>query len=238
MKGEMSDKVERMTPALFRVPIMNSIVPLVTVTPKELCKAAQKVLFLDADMCVDSSSYKIQDMLMKCRIEFRMCALMDHFSRSEVKELQPPDERQMSVLRQFLQESKHKHACDCCRGEHSVKGICRIENNVHKMKKTLRLVQHAEMLLQLSKDVEASKRIAIACGSVHDAEALQAFVQHYAIGKVGLYTGKTDNSGDFLDLTKHWDPLQVIRVRAHDNCLRCARSFVWFWLDLWPVLAR
>jgi hypothetical protein len=32
----------------------------------------------------------------------------------------------------------------------------------------------------------------------------------YATVKVGLYTGKTDNSNHFVDLAKHWDLLQVI----------------------------
>jgi Origin of replication binding protein len=168
------------------------------------------VLFLDADMCVDSCSYKIQDMLMKYRTEFRIHALLHHFRCSENGALQPWDALKIEGLQQFLLQSKQQHACNCCGSEHAANGICRIENTVHKMKKTLRLANDGKMLLQLSKDAAAGKRIAIACGSVHDAESLQAFVGHYATGKVGLYTGKTDNSDHFVDLAKHWDLLQVI----------------------------
>jgi hypothetical protein len=50
-------------------------------TPKGLCVLAQKVLFLDADTCVDSCAYNIQDMLMEHRIECRMRALSDHVHR-------------------------------------------------------------------------------------------------------------------------------------------------------------
>jgi Origin of replication binding protein len=177
-------------------------------TLKELCKVTQKALFLDADMCVDSCSYKIQDVLMKHRTEFRICALNHLLGLANGEALL--NQREFHVLQLFLRESKLKHACDCCGGEHARNGISRIENSVHKMKKTLRLANSGEMLLQLSKDAADGKRIAIACGSVHDAESLQAFVRHYATGQVGLYTGKTDNSNHFIDLKMHWDPLQVI----------------------------
>jgi Origin of replication binding protein len=148
-------------------------------------------------------------MLMKHRTECRMRALLNHIS--SYKKGNPPwDAQQFGLLQQFLREAKEQRACDCCGGEHAVNGICRIENGVHKMRKTLRLANDRELLLQLSEDAAAGKRIAVACGSVHDAESLQSFVRHYATGEVGLYTGKTDNSDHFVDLRRHWDPLQVI----------------------------
>jgi hypothetical protein len=112
-----------------------------------------------------------------------------------------------------------------------VNGICRIENAVQKMKKPLRLADDGNMLLQLSKDAAAFKRIAVACGSVHEAESLQAFLRHYATGTVGLYTGKTDNSDHFVDLKRHWDLLQVIiftstLTTGADYCTSVDRFYV------------
>jgi hypothetical protein len=196
-------------------------------TPKEPCKIAQKALFLDADMCVDSCSYKIQDVLMKHRTEFRLRTLLDLLTLRDKGQLGQLHESNFMKLQQFVQESKQQHACACCGGEHSKNGICRIENTVHKMQKTLRLVNSDEMLLQLSKDTEADKRIAIACGSVHDAQTLQAYLRHYATGKVGLYTGKTDNSNHFIDLAAHWDPLQII---IYTSTLTTSADYCALWI--------
>jgi hypothetical protein len=150
-------------------------------TLKGLCVLAQKGLCLDADMCVDSCAYKIQDMLMEHRIECRMRALSDHVHRLR-KAKTSWDQREFGLLQQFRREAKEQRACDCSGGEHAVNGNCRIENAVHKMRKTLRLVDDGNMLLQLSKDAAAGKRIAVACGSVHEAESLKAFLRHYATG--------------------------------------------------------
>jgi hypothetical protein len=128
---------------------------------KALGKVAQKVLFLDADMCADSCSYKVQDMLMKYRTEFRVHALLYQFRCSENKTLQSWDQHTLNRLQQFLLRSKQQHACNCCGSEHAASGTCRIENTVHKMKKTLRLANDGKMLLQLSKDAAAGKRIAM-----------------------------------------------------------------------------
>jgi hypothetical protein len=180
-------------------------------TLKELCSVAQKVLFLDADMCVDSCAYKIQDLLMKHRTEFRLQAIIAHYDRlAQNGDLLPHDQQQLSALQQFLRESRTTRACTCCGSTHAVNGICRIENAVHKMKKTLRLSNKDEMLLRLGEDAVAGKRVAIACGSVHEAVTLKAFLSFFATGSVGLYTGNTDNSDHFIDLAKHWDPLQII----------------------------
>eukprot|EP00953_Heterococcus_sp_UTEX-ZZ885_P016462 9254-Heterococcus_DN1.PRE.1 len=98
-------------------------------TLKDLCNVALKVLFLDADMCVDSCAYKLQDVLMKSRMEFRMHALLSHFSQlDKAGKLTMGAEREFMVLRQFMQEVKEKHGCTCCGGEHAANGICRIEN--------------------------------------------------------------------------------------------------------------
>jgi hypothetical protein len=81
-------------------------------TLKELSKVAPKVLFLDADMCVDSCSYKIQDMLMKYRTEFRIHALLDHFRCSENETMQTWDEHKLDGLQRFLHQSKQQQACN------------------------------------------------------------------------------------------------------------------------------
>jgi Origin of replication binding protein len=144
---------------------------------KHLGNMALKVLFLDADMTVDSCSYKLQDVLMKSRTECRMHVLMAYFIRCDKgAKLSHEDDCEFTVLRKFMEESKRKRTCKCCEGKHAVNDICRIENNINKMPKTLRLASKDEMLLRRSKDAAAGKRIAIACGNVHEAQALDSIL--------------------------------------------------------------
>jgi len=98
-------------------------------------------------------------------------------------------------------------------------GIHRIVDERVKMKRSMVLVEHDRIMQQLFEDVVAERRVGLIVNSATEAEELGAVLEAFMTkngvsGSVGVFSGLTDNTKEFCNIAKAWDPHQVIVVTS------------------------
>jgi hypothetical protein len=137
---------------------------------------ALKVLYLDADMCHDGAAYALQDILYR------------HCRTTTIQRLADDAEALQAFAAQPLEQQK----------------ILRREYPVSKydMQRKLKLATGAQQWKLLVRDLVASERVLVVCGSSKEAAVLSKRVTEFVTGElgIGLYTSETDNKEDLQHL--------------------------------------
>jgi Origin of replication binding protein len=170
---------------------------------KTLTVAAQKVLFMDADMLHDGASYEAQD------------ALWNFCKQNERAYLEEKviEERDMA----FTGTVKLVHLTARARLDALNTGppqpILRKTYDSAAMQRGILLATDAQIWEMIEADLtsDVRHRIMIVCGSVKEACAVQQRCGEIIDSElVGLYTGETNNREDFCDIKKAWRAWSVI----------------------------
>ena len=178
---------------------------------KRLVAMADTVVVLDADMAVDGAAYEVQDMLMAHRKKVRSDIMMQE--AVDAQRNGGDYGQHLANINQMLHGDVDTATPDClfCDKKHSQNGICRIENNVIKMRRRVVWMEKHSAINDICEHIANGKRVAIMCGSVSFAERLKQFITNrFPTKEVGLYTGRTDNEEHFNNLAFYWDLLDII----------------------------
>eukprot|EP00953_Heterococcus_sp_UTEX-ZZ885_P001187 1142-Heterococcus_DN1.PRE.1 len=136
---------------------------------KDIVHNAQKVLYLDADMCHDGAAYTLQDILYRHCRKMTIERLADDAEALQAFAAQPAE--QQKILRREYPVSKYD------------------------MQRKVLLASGAQQWKLLVQDLVAGRRVLVVCGSSKEAAVLSKRVAEFVTGElgVGLYTSETDN---------------------------------------------